>query len=169
MKKDLTKLTENLTKIRGNNANLEIVKELSIVYQGKKEKIKYSGNFRLNWQGKLIVQVFEPKKAQLIKEVILATKDFQQTSEDRAETKEKNELCFSLVPMTREIRQRLLKEANKIIEDGKIKLQNSRREILKKASLNEKEQAKKEVDKVKDKYLLEIQKLQKAKEKELEI
>ena len=50
---------------------------------------------------------------------------------------------------------------------GKIDLQNSRREILKKASLNEKEQAKKEVDRVKDKYLLEIQKLQTKKEKEL--
>ena len=169
MKEDLIKLTKNLTKIRGNNANLEIVKELLIVYQGKKEKIKYSSNFRLNWQGKLIVQVFEPKKTQLIKEVILATKDFQQTSEDRAETKEKNELCFSLTPMTREIRRELFEKACKIIEDGKIKLQNSRREILKKASLNEKEQARKEVDKVKDKYLLEIQKLQKAKEKELEM
>ena len=168
MKKDLVKLTENLTKIRGNNINLEIIKELPIVYQGKKEKIRNLAAFRLNSQGKLIVQVFEIKKVQLIKEVILGTKlGFQQTSEDRVEAKEKNELCFSLKPMTGEIRRELIKEANKIINDGEIRLQNSRREILKKVPLNEKERAKKEVDKIKDKYLLEIKKLQKAKEKEL--
>src|SRR4051794_15646325 len=120
MNKDLIKLTENLTKIRGNNVNLEVVKELPIVYQGKKEKIKNSATFRINSQGKLIVQVFEVKKAQLIKEAILATQlGFRQTNEDRTEVKEKNELCFSLTPMTREIRQQLIKEANKIIEDGK--------------------------------------------------
>src|ERR1043165_4830455 len=168
MKKDLVKLTENLTKIRGNNINLEIIKELPIAYQGKKEKIRNLASFRLNPQGKLIVQVFEIKKAQLIKEAILGTKlGFQQTNEDRTETKEKNEFCFSLVPMTGEIRRQLVKEANKIIEEGKIRLQKTRREILQKASFNEKKQAEKEVDRVKDKYSLEIQKLLKEKEKEL--
>jgi len=92
MKEDLNRLTVNLTKIRSNNANLEIVKELPIVYQGKKEKIGNSATFRLNLRGKIIIQVFEPKKTQLIKEAVLSTKDFQQTSEDLAETKEKNEL-----------------------------------------------------------------------------
>lgn len=168
MKKDLVKLSENLTKIRGNNVNLEIIKELPIVYQGKKEKIRNLVALRLNLRGKLIVQVFEIKKVQLIKEAILGSKQgFQQTNEDRAETKEKNELCFSLTPVTGEIRRQLVKEANKIVEEGKIRLQKTRREILQKASFNEKKQAEKEVDRVKDKYLLEIQKLQKEKEKEL--
>jgi ribosome recycling factor len=100
MKKDLVKLSENLTKIRGNNVNLEIVKDLPIVYQGKKEKIRDLAIFSLK-QGKLMVKVFESKKTQLIKEAILGTKlGFQQTNEDRAATKEKNELCFSLIPMT---------------------------------------------------------------------
>ncbi|RHZ37319.1 ribosome-recycling factor [endosymbiont GvMRE of Glomus versiforme] len=171
MKEDLNRLETNLRKIRSNQISLEAIEELTIEQQGKKQKIEQLATLKINPERQLVVHVFEPKKIQVINKAILESElGYQQVK------MEKDEICFSLPPMTGETRQQLIKNVGKKIEQGKIDLRASRKKVLKEIdnlmkkkelSKNEQKLAEKEIEKVNEKYLKKIQELQKKKEKEL--
>src|SRR6266508_1306289 len=171
MKEDLDRLEINLRKIRSNQISLEAIEELSIEHQGKRQKIKQLAILKINPDRQLVVRIFEPKKIQVINKAILESQlGYQQIK------MEKDELYFSLAPMTGEIRQQLNKKVKEIAEQGKSALRISRQKIReevrnlakkKEISQNEKKLTKKEIEKIKEKYLKKIQELQVKKEKEL--
>src|SRR5438132_5687057 len=111
MKEDLDRLEINLRKIRSNQISLAAIEELTIEQQGKKQKIKQLATLKINPDRQLVIRVFEPKKIQMISKAILDSQlGYRQTK------MEKNELCFSLAPMTGEIRQQLGKKTKEMIE-----------------------------------------------------
>jgi ribosome recycling factor len=167
MQENVDRLEFNLKKIRSNQISLEAVEELLVEYQGKKQKIKQLATLKINSERQLIIQVLEPKKTSAINKTVLeAQLGYQQIK------MEKDELYFSLAPMTGEIRQQLNKKIKEINEQGKTDLRLSRQKILKslkekKSSQNEQKLAEKEIEKLHEKYLKKIQELQAKKEREL--
>ncbi|CAJ0747089.1 20012_t:CDS:2 [Entrophospora sp. SA101] len=167
MKEDLNRLETSLRKIRSNQISLEAIEELSIQQQGKNQKIKQLATLKINHEGQLVIRVFEPKKTQAINKAVLESQlGYQQTK------MEKNEIYFSLAPMTGEIRQQLGKKVKEMTEQGKAALRLSRQKILKslkekKLSQNEQKLVEKEIEKINEKYLKKIQELQAKKENEL--
>src|SRR5688572_12384382 len=148
MKEDLNRLETNLRKIRSNQVSVEAIEELSIQQQGKNQKIKQLTTLKINHDGQLVIRVFEPKKAQMINKAVLESQlGYQQTK------MEKNELYFSLAPITGEIRQQLGKKVKEMTEQGKAALRLSRQKILKslkekKLSQNEQKLVEKEIEKI---------------------
>ena len=173
MKEDLDRLEINLRKIRSNQISLEAIEELSVEHQEKKQKIKQLAILKINPDRQLVVHAFEPKKIQVINKVILESQlGYQQVK------MEKDEIYFSLAPMTGEIRQQLNKKVKEIVEQGKSTLRISRQKIReeirnlakkKEISQNEQKLAEKEIEKINEKYLKKIQELQVKKERELSL
>jgi ribosome recycling factor len=167
MQEDLNRLENNLKKIRSNQISLEAVEELLVEHQGKKQKIKQLAILKVNPGRQLVIRVFEPKKVSAINKAILEARlGYQQVKT------EKDEIYFSLAPMTGEIRQQLSKKVKEMAEQGKTDLRLSRQKVLKslkekKPSQNEQKLVEKEIEKISEKYLSEIKKLQDKKEKEL--
>jgi len=171
MQEDWDRLANNLKKVRSNQISLETIEELTIEQQGKKQKIKQLAALKINPGHQLVIRVFEPKKTQVISKAILDSQlGYQQTKV------EKDEIYFSLAPMTGEIRQQLNKKVKEMIEHGKSALRISRKKVRKKIrnlvkkkemSQNEQNLAEKEIEKINEKYLKKIQVLQAKKEKEL--
>jgi ribosome recycling factor len=167
MKADLEKLASNLKKIRSNQISLVAVEELLIEQGGERKKLNQLASLRINTERQLVIRVFEAKKIPLINKAILAAQlGYQQVKTER------DEIYFSLAPMTGEIRQQLKGKVKEMAEQGKAALRLSRQKILKslkekKLSQNEQKLIEKEVEKINKKYLEEIEKAQVKKEKEL--
>src|SRR3954453_14201385 len=126
MKADLEGLEINLKKIRSNQISLAAVEELLIEQRGEKKKLKQLASLKINAERHLIVRVFEPKKLPIINKVILESQlGYQQVKMER------NEIYFSLAPMTGEIRQQLKEKVKEMTEQGKTALRLSRQKILK--------------------------------------
>lgn len=167
MKADLERLEINLKKIRSNQISLAAVEELLIEQRGEKKKVKQLASLKINAERQLIVRVFETKKIPIINKAILESQlGYQQVKMER------DEIYFSLAPMTGEIRQQLKEKVKEMTEQGKTALRLSRQKILKslkerKLSQTEQKLIEKEIEKINKKYLEEIQKIQEKKEKEL--
>ena len=171
MRENLNKLETDLRKIRSSQISLEVVEELIIEQQGKKQKIKDLAALKINSDKQLVVRAFESKKIQAISKTVLESKlGYQQVKMER------DEIYFSLPPMTGETRQQLIKNVREMIEQGKVALRISRQKILKEVqnlvkkkelSQNEQKLVEKEVEKINEKYLKKIQEIQAKKEKEL--
>ena len=93
-------------------------------YQGEKKPIKTIANLRLSSNHELVIHTFEPKLLPLITKKIL---DDQLGYKQERTTKD--EVCFSLLPMTREIKDKLIREVKEISEEGKTALRLIRQEI----------------------------------------
>jgi ribosome recycling factor len=166
MQEDLNRLEINLKKIRSNKISLEAVEELLVEQQGKKEKIKQVAALKIN-SGQLVIRAFEPKKIRAIEKAV----SDPQLGYQRVKM-EKDELYFSLAPMTGNIRAQLNKKVKEMVEQGKTDLNLSRGKIFKELkkkepSQNNQKLAEKEIEKIKKEYLKKIQELQAKKEKEL--
>src|SRR5687768_12444706 len=104
MQEDLNRLEINLKKVRSNKISLEAVEELLVEQQGKKEKIKQVATLKINSEKQLVIRAFEPKKVRAIEKAISDS----QLGYQRVKI-EKDELYFSLAPMTGNIREQLNK------------------------------------------------------------
>src|SRR3954452_22887530 len=146
MQEDLNRLEINLKKVRSNQISLGVVEELIVEQQGKRQKVEQLATLKINPERQLVVHVFEPKKVQAINRTILEAQLGYQSVK-----MEKNELYFSLAPMTGEIRQQLSKKVKEMAEQGKTDLRLSRQKVLKslkekKPSQNEQKMAEKEIE-----------------------
>src|SRR4051812_42924212 len=114
MQEDLNRLEINLKKVRSNKISLEAVEELLVEQQGKKQKIKQLASLKINPERQLVIRAFEPKKIQAIDKAVSDS----QLGYQRVKT-EKDEIYFSLAPMTGEIRGQLNKKIKEMAEKGK--------------------------------------------------
>ena len=167
MQEDLNRLEINLKKIRSNKISLGAVEELLVEKQGKKQKIQQLATLKINQEKQLVIHAFEPKEIRAIEKVVSDS----QLGYQRVKM-EKDEIYFSLAPMTGDIRDQLNKKVKEMVEQGKTDLNLSRRKVFeelkkKEPSQNNQKLAEKEIEKIKKEYLKKIQELQAKKEKEL--
>jgi ribosome recycling factor len=97
-----------------------------VEYHGEKKMIKSLVSLRVSPSNELVVRTFDSKVVPLISKVVL---DSQLGY--KAERTTKEEIYFSLLPMTAEIRERLIKNVKTIIEEGKKSLRLIHQDIKK--------------------------------------
>ena len=153
-----------LEKIRSNRINLEVVRSLIVNYQGEKKPIKTIANLRISSNHELVVHTFEPE---LLSHVIKAILSDGQLKQERTI---KDEVYFTLLPITQEKKGKLIKEVELIAEKGKTALNLVRQEIRdlvkknKNFSQDQKRNYENQIDKLKKDY---EDKLNAAKEKKI--
>jgi len=170
MEEDLKRLSGNLSKIRSNRISLEMIGDLLVDYQGKKRRIKDLSSLRANSQRELIIQFSDQKMSSIISKAVLNAQLGYHQSKSTG-----NEIYFSLLPLTEEIRNDLIEKVKKTTETSKVDLRNSRQKIRdkikksKEISQNEQKMVEGEVEKINKKYLQEIEELGKKKIQELKL
>jgi len=122
--KELAFFTHKLDIIRSNRISLEVIRGLLISYQGEKKSIKSVSNLKITPSHELVVRGFEPKLTPLITKVIL---DNQLGYKLERTTKEESYLTLS--PMTKEIKERLIKSVKAITEESKVSFRRIRQEF----------------------------------------
>lgn len=110
--------------IRSNRISLEVIRGLLIDYHGEKKPIKSVANLKITPNHELVVRAFETKNNPLIIKTIL---DNQLGYKLERTTKEESYLVLS--PMTKEIKERLIKNVKVITEESKASFRRIRQEF----------------------------------------
>lgn len=174
MKDNLEKLAKDLEKVRSSYISLAALEEILIELPNKKKEIlKKLATLRISQQKELVIQVFELKSASFIIKQILASQLGYQLVKNEKET-----IYFSLIPLSQETRQQLIKKVETLSEEGKVAIRNSRQKIRdslkktkkeKKLSENEEKLLEKTVEEITNHYLQKIEELKIKKVKSLEL
>ncbi|CAI2164094.1 10742_t:CDS:2 [Funneliformis geosporum] len=114
LEKRLQIFTSELEKIRSNRISLELIGGLMVEYQGEKKMIKSLASLRVSPSHELIVRAFDSKLVPLISKVILNNQLGY-----KVERSTKEEIYFTLLPTTAEIREGLIRNVKMITEEGK--------------------------------------------------
>lgn len=114
LEKRLQIFTSELEKIRSNRISLELIGGLMVEYQGEKKMIKSLASLRISPSHELIVRAFDPKLVPLISKVVLNNQLGY-----KIERSTKEEIYFTLLPTTAEIREGLIRNVKMITEEGK--------------------------------------------------
>ena len=116
LEKELAVFVSKLERIRSNRISLETIRGLMVNCPGEKKPLKTIANLRISPNHELIVRVFEPKMAPLISKTILGSQlGYQENREKSTE----EEVFFTLALITKEIKDKLIKEVKLITEEGK--------------------------------------------------
>ena len=107
LEKELKVFIGKIERIRSNRISLEAIRGLMINYQGEKKPLKAVANLRISPNHELVAHAFETKMIPLISKVIL---DNQLGYKVERSTKE--EVYFTLTPITTQIKEKLIKEVN---------------------------------------------------------
>lgn len=114
LEKELKVFIGKLERIRSNRISLEAIRGLMVNYQNERKPLKTIANLRISPNHELIARAFEPKMTPLISKTIL---DNQLGYKVERSTKE--EVYFTLTPITTQIKEKLIKEVKLITEEGK--------------------------------------------------
>jgi ribosome recycling factor len=159
-----------LEKIRSNRINLELVRELILNHKGENKPLKAVANFRISPQAELVVANFEPKLHSLIKNTILENRSEYRLDSEKSTP---SELYFILALMTKEIREKLIREVNSVANAGNIEIrkvrENFRKEIKRGKDFSQDQVRKyeKEIDELTKEYEKKLVGLEERKVKEL--
>jgi ribosome recycling factor len=93
---------------------LEAIRGLTVDYQREKKPLKAIANLRILPTHELVIRAFETKMMPLINKTIL-----DKQLGYKVERSNKEETYFTLTPITKEIKEKLIKEVKSITEDGK--------------------------------------------------
>jgi ribosome recycling factor len=162
-------LAGKLDKIRGNRINLEVVRELILSYKGENKPIKAVASLRISPQHELVISNFEPKLYSLIKNKVLEDRSEYQLAGKSTPT----ELYFTLALMTKEIRDKLVREVKSIANAGNVELrkvrENFRKEIKKEKNFSQDQirQYERQIDELTKEYEKKFTALEEKKIKEL--
>ena len=124
MEKELKIFVNKLDIIRSNRISLEAIRGLVVDYQGEKKPIKSIANLKISPSHELVIRAFEPKLTPLITKTVL---DNQLGYKLERNTKE--EVYFTLSPITREIKERLIKDVKVTAEEGKASIRRIRQDF----------------------------------------
>ena len=114
LEKELEVFIGKLERIRGNRISLEAIRGLMVNYQNERKPLKAIANLRISPNYELVARAFEPKMTPVISKTIL---DNQLGYKVERSTKE--EVAFTLTPITTQIKEKLIKEVKLITEEGK--------------------------------------------------
>jgi len=168
--KELSIFAGKLEKIRSNRINLEVVRELILNYKGENKPLKAAANFWISPQAELVISNFEPKLHSLIKNTILENRPEYRLDSEKSTP---NELYFVLALMTKEIRDKLVREVNSIANAGNVEIrkvrENFRKEIKREKNFSQDQVRKyeKEIDELTKGYEKKLVVLEEKKIKEL--
>ena len=170
MQKSLDVLAENLAGIRAGRANASVLNKITVDYYGTASPIQQVAAVASPDPRTLTIQ---PWDASLLKEIVKAI----QTSELGINPQNDGKLIrLSFPPLTEEHRKDLIKQVSKEGEASKVAIRNIRRDAIdkwkaakKKSEITEDElaDAEKDMQKLTDKYIKEIDKTTTAKSEEL--
>ena len=170
MQKSLDVLAENLAGIRAGRANASVLNKITVDYYGTASPVQQVAAVASPDPRTLTIQ---PWDASLLKEIVKAI----QTSELGINPQNDGKLIrLSFPPLTEERRKELIKQVSKEGEASKVALRNIRRDAIdkwkaakKKSEITEDElaDAEKDMQKLTDKYIKEIDKTTAAKSEEL--
>ncbi|CAG8547076.1 39219_t:CDS:2 [Gigaspora margarita] len=126
LEKELKVFISKLERIRSNRISLEAIRGLMVNYQNERKPLKTIANLRISPNHELIARAFEPKMTPLISKTIL-----ENQLGYKVERSTKEEVYFTLTPITTQIKEKLIKEdqkkgyekqADKLVKDYQDKL-----------------------------------------------
>lgn len=170
MNKSIETLRINFTKIRTGRAHTGIFDHIEINYYGVLTKISQIGNVMLIDAHTIGIHLWEKKMLAIVE------KSIRESNLGFNPVTQGDIIRISIPPLTAERRKLMVKLVKSEIEDAKIAIRNIRRdanEVLKKlikdriCSEDEERRAEYEIQKLTDKFIIQIDKIFLAKEKEL--
>jgi ribosome recycling factor len=114
LEKELKIFAGKLDKIRSNHVSIEVIRGLVVIYHGERKPIKSMATLIISPKHELVVRAFDPAALPLIVATILNNQLGY-----KLERSAKEEAYFTLLPITSEIRERLVREVKNIVEEGK--------------------------------------------------
>lgn len=169
MKKSVEKIAEELKHLRTGRANPAVLEEIKIDYYGVPTPVLQVAQVTTE-ERQLIVKPWERNLLNAIEKAILAS-DLGLTPANDG-----NVIRINFPSPTTEQRQKWVKKAKEIVEEGKIAVRNIRRDIIKEAkdkkkdgeiSEDDEKKLEKEIQNLTDKHIAELDKLFEKKEKEI--
>ena len=169
MSKAIQHLESELAKIRAGKANPNMLDGIMVDYYGTPTAINQVANISALDARTISVQPWEKTMLQPIERSIMAANIGITPQSDG------NSIRLFLPPLTEERRKELVKRCNAEGENGKISIRNIRRDAIEQIKKQQKEglsedatkDAEKEAQDTTDKYILMVDKLLAAKEKEI--
>lgn len=170
MSRTIETLRENFTKLRTGRASTGILEHVMVDYYGSPTPLSQVANLGVADARTLTVQPWDRKMLQVIEKAIL-TSDLGLNPATNGDL-----IRVPLPPLTEERRRELTKVVRSEGEDAKVAIRNLRRdanehvkklEKAKEVSEDDVSRSEKEIQKMTDKYIGEVDKLVAAKEKEV--
>ncbi|HCI56260.1 MAG TPA: ribosome recycling factor [Fervidobacterium sp.] len=169
MKKSVEKISEDLKHLRTGRASPAVLEGVKIDYYGVPTSILQVAQIMAE-ERQLTIKPWERNLLSAIEKAILAS-DLGLTP-----INDGNAVRINFPIPTTEQKQKWVKKAKEMIEDGKIAIRNIRRDVLKEIkdkekdgeiSEDDKKKIEKEIQNLTDKYIAELDKLFAIKEKEI--
>ncbi|MDM7320589.1 ribosome recycling factor [Fervidobacterium sp.] len=169
MKKSVEKIAEELKHLRTGRATPAVLEEIKVDYYGVPTPVLQVAQVTTE-ERQLIVKPWERNLLSAIEKAILAS-DLGLTPVNDGTV-----VRINFPTPTTEQRQKWVKKAKEIVEEGKIAVRNIRRDVLKdvkdakkegKISEDDEKRLEKEIQNLTDKYIAELDKLFEKKEKEI--
>ncbi len=170
MKKTCESLTTLLATIRAGRANATVLDQIQVDYYGVPTPIQQVASIATPDPRSLLIQPWDNKLLKGIEKAIL--------SSDLGINPQNDGRCIRLVfpPLTEERRRDLAKQTKKYGEESKVAIRNIRRDAIEKFKKQQKNSeiteddykiAEKDIQKLTDDFIKEIDKITEKKEKEL--
>ncbi|MBR5095020.1 MAG: ribosome recycling factor [Oscillospiraceae bacterium] len=170
MKKTCEALTAQLATIRAGRANAAVLDQIQVDYYGVPTPIQQVASISTPDPRSLLIAPWDPKLLKVIEKAILAS--------DLGINPQNDGRYIRLVfpPLTEERRRELAKQTRKYGEESKVAIRNIRRDAIEKFKKMQKSSeiteddykiAEKDIQKMTDDYIKEIDKIAEKKEKEL--
>ena len=170
MKKTCEALTSTLATIRAGRANAAVLDQIQVDYYGVPTPIQQVASIATPDPRSLLIQPWDNKLLKGIEKAILAS--------DLGINPQNDGRCIRLVfpPLTEERRRDLVKQTKKYGEESKVAIRNIRRDAIEKFKKQQKASeiteddykiAEKDIQKLTDDFIKEIDKITEKKEKEL--
>ena len=170
MKKTVSVFEENLSEIRAGRANPAILNKISVEYYGVTTPINQVAGISVPEARMIVIQPWDASILKEIEKAILASDIGLNPNNDG------KVIRLNFPELTEERRKDLVKEIRKIAEEAKVAVRSIRRDGMedvkakqKNSEITEDEKASKEdeIQKLTDKYVVEIDKILANKEKEI--
>ncbi|AEH51825.1 ribosome recycling factor [Pseudothermotoga thermarum DSM 5069] len=170
MNKTVEKISEELRKMRTGRPSPAILEEIKVDYYGAPTPINQLATVSISEDRALVIKPWDKSVLSAIEKAIFAS-DLGLTPQNDG-----NVIRIIFPTPTTEQRQKWVKKAKEIAEQGKIAIRNIRRDVLKelkdlvkngKISEDDEKRLEKEIQDLTDKKIEEIDKLFEKKEKEI--
>lgn len=170
MKKTCDSLTTQLATLRAGRANAAVLDQIQVDYYGSPTPIQQLASIATPDARTLLIQPWDGSVLKGIEKAILASELGINPQNDGRQIR----LVFP--PLTEERRRELVKQTKKYAEESKVAIRNIRRDAIEKFKKQQKASditeddykiAEKDIQKLTDEYIKELDKIADKKEKEL--
>lgn len=170
MKKSIEVLRKELSTVRAGRANPSLLDKITLDYYGTPTPINQVGNISVPEARLLVIQPYDRGMIGAIEKAIMKS-DLGITPANDG-----NVIRIAIPPLNEERRKELVKQVHKKSEEEKVALRNIRRDAIdtckakeKAKEITEDEQKKfhEDIQKITDRYIMEIDKISESKQQEI--